>query len=131
MIEETGYGYRLALPGGPPATAAAWLDELRRAVQPRGAPFFVLLDLRVSRVLQADTREILAEALAHCREAGMVRTVQVLDSALTTLQAAGIARDAGLGDTVCVLDASLEPDWEQAALAWLHGASTALPAPQP
>jgi hypothetical protein len=131
MIEETEYGYRLALPGGPPATAAAWLDELRRAVRPRGAPFSVLLDLRVSRVLQADIREILAEALAHCRETGMARTVQVLDSALTTLQAAGIARDAGLGDTVCVLDASLEPDWEQAALAWLHGASTPLPAPRP
>ena len=130
MIEETGYGYRLAYQGGPPADAAAWLAELRRVVRPR-SPFAVLLDLRGSRAFQPDTRELLTEALAHCRAAGMARAAQILDSALTTLQAAGIARDAGLGspgpgdpgdvgDIVRAVDASREPGWEESILPWLH-----------
>jgi hypothetical protein len=123
MIEETGYGYRLAYQGGPPADAAAWLAELRRVIRPR-PPFSVLLDLRGSRAFRPDTRELLSQALAHCRAAGMARAAQVLDSALTTLQAAGIARDAGLGDPgdiVLAIDATLNPGWEEAALAWLSG----------
>jgi hypothetical protein len=119
-IEETSYGYRVRFEGHlQREDAGALLTEVKSVIRPRDAGFSVLVDLRRSRALPAETQDLLRAAIVHFREAGMERNVCVLDSAVATLQARRLAREAGVAEGSRTIDASSRPDWERAALDWL------------
>ncbi|HYO15068.1 MAG TPA: hypothetical protein VE685_17885 [Thermoanaerobaculia bacterium] len=119
-IEETSYGYRVKFEGHLQRDdAGALLTEVKAVIRPRGAAFAVLMDLRSSRALPAETQDILRATIVHFREAGMERNACVLDSAIAALQARRLAREAGVADGTRTIDVSHQPDWERVALDWL------------
>lgn len=122
-IEETSYGYRLTFEGFLKRDEAGeLLAKMKSTVRPRNGGFAVLLDMRHSRAFPAEAQELIKEALAVCKDAGLERNAVVLNSAIATLQAKRLARETGIEKRVRYIDASAEPEWERVALGWLADA---------
>ncbi len=122
-IEETSYGYRLTFEGFLQRDEAGeLLAKMKSTVRPRNGGFAVLLDMRHSRAFPAEAQELIKEALAVCKDAGLERNAVVLNSAIATLQAKRLARETGIEKRVRYIDASAEPEWERVALGWLADA---------
>ena len=122
-IEETSYGYRLTFEGFLKRDEAGeLLANMKSTVRPRNGGFAVLLDMRHSRAFPAEAQELIKEALAVCKDAGLERNAVVLNSAIATLQAKRLARETGIEKRVRYIDASAEPEWEKVALGWLADA---------
>ena len=122
-IEETSYGYRLTFEGFLMRDEAGeLLAKMKSTVRPRNGGFAVLLDMRHSRAFPAEAQELIKEALAVCKDAGLERNAVVLNSAIATLQAKRLARETGIEKRVRYIDASAEPEWERVALGWVADA---------
>ena len=119
-IDETAYGYRITFDGFLERDAVgSLLDQMKRTVRPHAGGFSVLVDMRSSPAFPAESQEILKQAIAVCREAGMVKNAVVLNSAIATLQARRIAHETGIDDRTRYFDASSSSGWEQEAIGWM------------
>jgi hypothetical protein len=124
-IEATQYGYRLVLEGFLQRTEVGQLlESIKKTIQPaeKGKSFPLLMDLRNSRAVPADARDLMKEAILFCKQVGMERNAVVLNSAIATLQARRLGKETGIDRWARYIDASSRPDWEKVAIDWLTGA---------
>jgi phosphosulfolactate synthase (CoM biosynthesis protein A) len=120
-IESTRYGYKLVLEGFLQREEVGMLlEDMKKTIQPaeKGKTFPLLMDLRKSRAVPADARELMKEAILFCKEVGMERNAVVLSSAIATLQARRLGKETGVDRWARYIDAS-RPDWEKLAFDWL------------
>jgi hypothetical protein len=123
-IEATQYGYRLVLEGFlQRAEVGQLLETIKKTIQPaeKGKSFPLLMDLRNSRAVPADARDLMKEAILFCKQVGMERNAVVLNSAIATLQARRLGKETGIDRWARYIDASSRPDWEKIAIDWLTG----------
>jgi hypothetical protein len=123
-IEATQYGYRLVLEGFlKREEVGQLLETMKKTIQPaeKGKSFPLLMDLRNSRAVPADARDLMKEAILFCKKVGMERNAVVLNSAIATLQARRLGKETGIDRWARYIDASSLPDWEKIAIDWLTG----------
>jgi hypothetical protein len=123
-IEATQYGYRLVLEGFlQREEVGQLLETMKKTIQPveKGKSFPLLMDLRNSRAVPADARDLMKEAILFCKQVGMERNAVVLNSAIATLQARRLGKETGIDRWARYIDASSRPDWEKIAIEWLTG----------
>jgi hypothetical protein len=123
-IEATQYGYRLVLEGFlQREEVGQLLETMKKTIQPveKGKSFPLLMDLRNSRAVPADARDLMKEAILFCKQVGMERNAVVLNSAIATLQARRLGKETGIDRWARYIDASSRPDWEKIAIDWLTG----------
>ncbi|HVR99461.1 MAG TPA: hypothetical protein VMW27_22755 [Thermoanaerobaculia bacterium] len=123
-VEVTDYGYRLTLSEfADTGEVTALLQEIRRRLrtQPE-SPSAVLVDLRCTRALPAETQERFRSCFTELAKAGVQRQALVVSSPITLLQARRLMREAGVGPLCRYFDPASEPEWELFAVQWLaHG----------
>jgi len=123
-IEATQYGYRLILEGFlQREEVGQLLETMKKTIRPveKGKSFPLLMDLRNSRAVPADARDLMKEAILFCKQVGMERNAVVLNSAIATLQARRLGKETGIDRWARYIDASSRPDWEKIAIDWLTG----------
>jgi hypothetical protein len=123
-IEATQYGYRLILEGFlQREEVGQLLETMKKTIRPaeKGKSFPLLMDLRNSRAVPADARDLMKEAILFCKQVGMERNAVVLNSAIATLQARRLGKETGIDRWARYIDASSRPDWEKIAIEWLTG----------
>ncbi|XXF79031.1 hypothetical protein P2318_04555 [Myxococcaceae bacterium GXIMD 01537] len=117
---KTAYGFRVNAPGFLSlAETRAWFEDLKRLVGDSGRPFGLLVDIRSQRANPPESQEVIKEAMAWMKNAGLVRSAVVLDSAVAKLQTTRLAKTSGVYAWERYVDASKGTDWEQRALGWI------------
>ncbi len=123
-MEETEYGYRLALSEfADTGEVTALLREVRRRLRelPERRPA-VLVDLRCTRALPAEAQERFKACFAELAKAGIERQAVIVSSPITLLQARRLMREVGLAPLCRYFDPASDPAWEPLAVEWLvHG----------
>jgi hypothetical protein len=120
-LHETEYGLRIVTQG------LIAKDEIQRMMQEAGRMvkglrpgFGVLHDMRGMFALPPEARDLMKRNMETAREAGMGRSAQILDDAITTLQFKRLAKDVGIADTTRQIDASRVADCDRAAIDWIE-----------
>lgn len=117
---KTPYGYKSVFTGYfTPEEAHAWFEDVKRAVAGK-RQFGQLIDVRGQSANPPETNAVIQEAMAYVRQQGMQRSAVVLSSALITMQIKRLAKQTGMDAWERYIDASANPNWERAALAWIE-----------
>lgn len=117
---KTDYGYRINAPGFLTlAETRAWFEDLQRLIGSSGRPFGLLVDIRSQRANPPDSQAIITEAMAWTKQAGLVRSAVVLDSAVAKIQTTRLAKASGVYAWERYIDASKDVDWEKHAIDWI------------
>ncbi|HYL05852.1 MAG TPA: hypothetical protein VE075_07415 [Thermoanaerobaculia bacterium] len=118
-VRTTEYGVDIVF-GGPLSReeTVELLAELHREL-PRGRRFGVLVDSRRSRAYSAREQEAFRRGILLCVERGMERSVVVVDSAISSLQARRLGKETGTLAWTRYIDARKHPHWQRIAEDWL------------
>jgi hypothetical protein len=118
-VRATDYGVEIVF-GGPLSReeTAELLAELHREL-PRSRRFGVLVDSRQSRAYSAREQEAFRRGILLCAERGMERSVVVVDSQISALQARRLGKETGTLAWTRYIDARRHPDWQRIAEDWL------------
>ena len=100
----------------------AWIRASSETLANITAPFSVLVDMRTLVPLDDGGKALMREGQQMYLEAGMDRSVVILENPVTLMQFKRIAHASGIyrwERYICSVDT---PNWEQVALDWLmHG----------
>lgn len=119
-IEKTQYGVRLTFDGFMRAAEMTeWVAESRKIVPTLGGTFGVFVDMRTLKPLPPDSQAAMQEGQKLYKQAGMQRSVVILNSATTTAQFIRIAKETGIYEWERYVNAAATPNWEQAGIDWL------------
>jgi hypothetical protein len=121
---KTAYGFRINAPGFVTLPEArAWFEDLKRLVGKKsGKPFGLLVDIRGQRGNPGESQEVIKEAMAWMKQAGLVRSAVVLDSTVAKIQTTRLAKTTGVYAWERYIDASKDLEWEKRAIDWIeHG----------
>lgn len=122
-VERTSYGIKMTLAGFiEKEESIEWLAEVKRVVKAIPLGFNAFVDMRELKPLPAESQPATKEVHKFCKENGGVRSVVILDSAVTTMQFKHLAKETGIYDVERYIDASSNPNWEEVALLWLNNA---------
>lgn len=117
---KTDYGFRVNAPGFLSlAETREWFEDLKWLVGTSGQPFGLLVDIRSQRANPPESQAIIQEAMVWMKQAGLVRSAVVLDSAVAKLQTTRLAKSSGVYAWERYLDASKDADWEKRAVDWI------------
>jgi len=118
-VRVTDYGVDIVF-GGPLGReeTVELLAELHREL-PRGRRFGVLVDSRRSRAYSAKEQEAFRRGILLCVERGMERSVVVVDSQISALQAKRLGKETGTLAWTRYIDARKHPHWQRIAEDWL------------
>ena len=119
-IEKTDYGYKLTFDDFVVADEMkAWREESAELLSGAPGQFGVLVDMRTLIPLSVAAQEQMQEGQKLYRSKGMLRSVVILDSVVTTMQFQRIGRETGIGDFERYIDASSVANWEQVGVEWI------------
>lgn len=119
-IEKTGYGVKMTFDGFVTAEEMAqWLAESKKRIPSLGTQFGVFVDMRTLKPLATDSQAVMQEGQKLYKQAGMRRSVVILNNAVTTIQFKRIAKDTGIYEWERYINAAATPEWEQAGVNWL------------
>ncbi len=122
-ISRQKFGYELTFGG------TIDLDEIKRWREESvaallGAPkaFGVLIDMRGLGPggLRPEAQPAMVEGQGLYRQAGMVRSCVILQSATVTMQFQRIARESGIDSYERYINAAAHPDWHAKAVSWIE-----------
>jgi hypothetical protein len=119
-IETTGYGIRLTFSGFiNRAEMEQWASEFIATVDQQGEKFKVFVDMRGLKTLPPESQDAMEHGQSHAREAGMERSVVILNDKITTMQFRRIAKQTGIYAWERYIDADKEANWQQLGLDWI------------
>lgn len=119
-VERTEFGFRITFAGTMDADELrAWIDDSRATLEASPDEFGVLVDMRDLQLLGDDEQALMREGQQYYRDAGMKRSVVILDSAVLTLQFRRLAKESGIYDWERYINAGDVEDWQRQALEWL------------
>lgn len=118
-IDRTEYGVRVTISGQfDPEEADSFVDDMRSTARQLDDGFGVFADLRGMEAFPPEVGKKIAELMSFCQGQGMGRSVDVVESATTTLQMEQLVEQAGIDERV--IDATGADDWESRALDWIE-----------
>jgi anti-anti-sigma regulatory factor len=120
-IQRPSFGFVLSLGGKLDAAevkvfGASARDELAKPL-PDG--WGVVVDMREMSPLDAPAQEALVDVQKSFKARGMVRSVVILNDAITTMQQRRLARTSGIDKWERYINASAVSDWQSAAKHWV------------
>ena len=119
-IEKKGFGFKLTFAGSISAQEMAeWLEDARQAVAGQQGPFYVFVDMRTLIPLSREAQVHMDEGQRLYRQAGMVRSVVIINSPVTEAQFRRIGGQTGIARGERYINAIETPNWEQVGLDWL------------
>jgi len=119
-IETTDYGFHLVFGGVMEVgELRQWVTDSEAKLQLIDRPFYVLVDMRTLGPLDAEGKLLMKEGQAEYRAAGMQRSVVILNNPVTLMQFKRIAHESGIFEWERYIDASVVPNWQAVAMAWL------------
>jgi hypothetical protein len=119
-IEKKAFGVFLYFEGFiQAAEMGKWVAESKSFAGSLGSSFGVFVDMRNLKPLPPDSQEVMQEGQKLFKEKGMVRSVVVLDNAITTLQFKRIAKETGIYQWERYIDASQNANWQKVGEDWL------------
>lgn len=119
-IEKKSYGYHLVFSDFISADEMAkWVSESEAALANGPSEYGAFVDMRQLKPLAPDAQSQMQSGQKLYKEKGMVRSVVILNDAVTTLQFKRIARETGIAEWERYIDASTTADWEAKGVAWL------------
>ncbi|MFY0601724.1 MAG: hypothetical protein JXR03_18770 [Cyclobacteriaceae bacterium] len=120
-IEKKPFGYHLQFSGLiKEEEMKKWYEESLEVLQFPVPGFGVLADLRTMSVLPPASQSVMEKGQRHYKQKGMVRSVVILNSAITTMQFRKIGKKSGIYEWERYIDASSNPDWESKAIKWIE-----------
>jgi len=129
-IDKTPYGFKLTFGGQMSKDEMErWKAESWLALSNKSGKFYVFVDMRTLNVLDPDTQEVMINGQSMFRQAGMTRSVVILNDPDTTRQFRTLAKVSGIFHWERYIDASSTPKWEEAGLKWLTDGVDPRPAP--
>jgi len=96
-----------------------WLQESKKALAGQKGSFGVFVDMRTLKPLPTDSQEVMVKGQQLYKQAGMTRSVVILDNSITTMQFKRLAKESGIYDWERYIDASTVPNWEKAGVDWI------------
>lgn len=119
-IEKKDFGFKLTFGGFiEKEEMEQWVQESKKALLGKMGEFSVFVDMRTLKPLPADAQEVMVNGQKLYRQAGMVRSVVILDNTITTMQFKRLAKESGIYEWERYIDASTTPKWELVGLGWL------------
>ena len=120
-IDETPYGLRVSFDGMMgEEDARRFRGDFLRTLEAVAGPISILIDLRKGQPISPRSQEIVADCYRAVTEKGLVRSANLVSSALMKLQMVRRAREMGTYDRARYVDASAGPRCEQIAVDWLE-----------
>jgi hypothetical protein len=117
---ETIYGGQIRFPGLHPARRVATFlsgsGQLMRRLQ---KSFGILMDMRGMYPLPPEAAKLMKRNMERAKRAGMGRSAQIVDDAITAMQFKRLAREVGISDTTLPIDSSSVSDCERVAVDWI------------
>ena len=98
---------------------AEWVKESEQIIPTLSGGFGVFVDMRTLKPLPQDSQEEMEKGQKLYKQHGMVRSVVVLDNAVTTMQFKRIAKKTGIYEWERYIDASATPNWEKVGEDWI------------
>jgi hypothetical protein len=96
-----------------------WAQEVGQAVKKLGKGFCVIHDMRGMNPLPPEARELMKLNMVKAKQAGLGRSAQIVDDAITAMQFQRLAKEVGISETTRQIDASLVPNCEGVAVDWI------------
>ncbi|NOT09484.1 MAG: hypothetical protein HOP28_14935, partial [Gemmatimonadales bacterium] len=96
-----------------------WGQEIVQALSSLPDTFGIFVDLRTLAPLPPEAQAAMKQGQMFAKRRGMVRSVAIVENAITKLQFARIARETGIYAWERYVDASRDWDWEQRGLDWI------------
>lgn len=118
-IEKQSWGYKLSFAGFiSKDEMQAWVQESGVAVKSASGAFGVYVDMRELKPLAPEVQAVMVTGQQYYKQAGMQRSVVVVDSTITAMQFKRLARQSGIYAWERYVS-STEADWETKAMEWL------------
>ena len=99
-----------------------WLSDMSRELTSVRDDFCVFVDMRTLAPLGKKGQVHIQDGQKLAKRCGMVRSVVILNSPVTTMQFKHIAMDTGIYEWERYIDASKDRDWEQTGMDWIEKA---------
>ena len=124
-IERKSSGYLLTFSGFiQKDEMVRWRDESKQILSGETAQHFgVIIDMRELKPLPPDAQEVMVKGQQLFKEKGMERSAVVLSNSVTTMQFRRLAKESGIDAFERYIDASVTPNWTDAAVAWVKDAT--------
>lgn len=118
-VERTSYGLRLTISGQfSPDEAKEFVQEVKTQTRKQDRSFCVFADLRDMEAFPPEVGKQITELMEFCKDHGMQRSVDVVETATTSLQMEQLVDQAGINERI--IDASTTDDPESQAIEWLE-----------
>lgn len=120
-IEKKEYGFNLLFSDFVKADEMKqWVNDSEKVLAPSNGEFGVFIDMRTLKPLLPDTQEFIQQGQKLYKQKGMVRSVVILDSPITTMQFKRFAKETGIYEWERYIDASNNPNWEKVGIDWIR-----------
>jgi hypothetical protein len=96
-----------------------WLNESKKVLDSISGDYSVFVDMRTLKPLPKEAQVVMEEGQKMYKQRGMIRSVVILDSSLTTVQFKRIAKETGIYEWERYIDASSTPNWEEVGRLWI------------
>ena len=122
-IERKQYGFRLVFGDAIEVPEMArWVEESKKALAGVTGKFGVLVDMRNLKPLKPEAQAVMVEGQKAYKQQGMERSAVAVPNAVIALQFKRLAQESGIYQWERYIDASVRPEWEKIAEAWIVGA---------
>jgi hypothetical protein len=119
-IEKRPYGFVLTFGEFMrKAEMDSWYSESRKQLAGTSGPFGIMVDMRTLKPLPEDAQGVMVQGQKLYKDAGMERSVVILNNAVTTAQFRRLAKESGISAWERYIDASSQPKWEEKAVNWI------------
>ncbi len=119
-IEKTNYGVKLTFAGFiQEAEMAKWVEESKSLIPSLPQRFGIFVDMRNLATLPQVSKIEMEKGQIAYKQAGMQRSVVILENSIIAMQFKKIAKETGIDQWERYIDASSNPNWEDAGLNWI------------
>lgn len=119
-IEKTDYGFFLTFGGTIDVDEMrAWYKESEKILAEMSEPFQVFVDMRTLIPIRERAVEIISDGQRLYKKRGMVRSVVITSSPVTSMQFKGVAFNTSIDKGERYIDAQTESNWKDIGLAWI------------
>lgn len=119
-LHQTEYGIRFAFQGFMQEDELRqWTQEVAQVTKKLARGFAVLHDMRGMHPLPPEARELMKRNMDRAKQAGLGRSAQIVNDAITAMQFKRLAKEVGIADSTRQVDASSVPDCERVAMDWI------------
>ena len=122
-IEKKPYGYKLTF-GDFIAIDEMnqWVEDSKKTLASAPKEFGIFVDMRTLKPLAQEVQGPMNAGQQLYKKAGMIRSVVVVNNAITKMQFKRIAKESGIYEWERYIDASAVSDWEKVGEDWIVNA---------